>query len=305
MVLLLRAKGVPARLVNGFLGGVWNGVGGYMAVRQGDAHSWVEVALPGAGWVPYDPTPASDVLPVRQSPTRAWLWDSYDAAKMAWMRTVIEYDLDAQLAILKGLGKGVTRGFGDKKKQADQASNKPGQPRQLPWGQLLVWGVWLAICAASYKAMARLTGRSGRLLSPGAVLVLGALSAAGGAWLAAANHWSAGSAALGCLGVAAAGVAGVVRRAPRDEARSRAKAKGLFGRFERVLTTQGLVRRSDEGPWAFCQRAALALPHTSEAVLGFGRLYVLARFGAGQLEPAEWAALEQALGRAEREVRAG
>lgn len=53
---LMRATGVPARVVTGYQGGVWNELGDYLLVRQADAHAWVEVWLPGEGWVRHDPT---------------------------------------------------------------------------------------------------------------------------------------------------------------------------------------------------------------------------------------------------------
>ena len=43
LAVMLRTVGVPTRSVNGFYGGEWNSFGHYLAVRQGDAHSWVEV----------------------------------------------------------------------------------------------------------------------------------------------------------------------------------------------------------------------------------------------------------------------
>ena len=62
MVMLLRLSGVPARLVNGFMGLEWNELGQYMVVRQHHAHSWVEAYLPEKGWVIYDPTPADPMF---------------------------------------------------------------------------------------------------------------------------------------------------------------------------------------------------------------------------------------------------
>lgn len=53
---LLRAAGVPARIVVGYLGGEENRLGGYLLVRQGHAHTWVEALLPGTGWTRLDPT---------------------------------------------------------------------------------------------------------------------------------------------------------------------------------------------------------------------------------------------------------
>lgn len=54
--LLLRAAGVPTRLVLGYQGGELNPLGGFLTVRQSDAHAWCEVLLPGRGWVRFDPT---------------------------------------------------------------------------------------------------------------------------------------------------------------------------------------------------------------------------------------------------------
>src|SRR5262249_37169661 len=62
MAVLLRAVGVPTRNVNGFLGGEWNEYGKYIAVRSGDAHSWVEVYLEGVGWTTWDPTPSAQAM---------------------------------------------------------------------------------------------------------------------------------------------------------------------------------------------------------------------------------------------------
>jgi transglutaminase-like putative cysteine protease len=55
-VLLMRAGGVPARVVTGYLGGAWNRYGGYLLIRQSDAHAWAEVWLDGQGWTRVDPT---------------------------------------------------------------------------------------------------------------------------------------------------------------------------------------------------------------------------------------------------------
>ena len=56
--LLMRAAGLPARVVTGYQGGEFNPVGGYLVVRQSDAHAWSEVWIEGEGWVRVDPTAA-------------------------------------------------------------------------------------------------------------------------------------------------------------------------------------------------------------------------------------------------------
>lgn len=55
-VYLMRAVGIPARVVVGYQGGEYNPRGNYVAVHQFDAHAWAEVWFPGDGWKRYDPT---------------------------------------------------------------------------------------------------------------------------------------------------------------------------------------------------------------------------------------------------------
>jgi hypothetical protein len=103
MTLLLRAAGVPARVVTGFHGGVVNPYGGYVMIRQGDAHAWVEVWYPGVGWVPYDPTPAAGRSPV----VAAGRWERWaqwwDNLRMRWQRWVIQYDVGRQIRLFEGM----------------------------------------------------------------------------------------------------------------------------------------------------------------------------------------------------------
>ncbi|MFH1092225.1 MAG: DUF3488 and transglutaminase-like domain-containing protein [Pseudomonadota bacterium] len=53
---LMRAAGIPSRIVVGYQGGEKNPLGDYLIIRQYDAHAWVEIRLPGRGWVRLDPT---------------------------------------------------------------------------------------------------------------------------------------------------------------------------------------------------------------------------------------------------------
>jgi transglutaminase-like putative cysteine protease len=61
--LMMRAAGIPARVVTGYQGGDVNPLNGELIVRQADAHAWSEVWLPNEGWVRMDPTAA--VSPLR------------------------------------------------------------------------------------------------------------------------------------------------------------------------------------------------------------------------------------------------
>jgi len=115
MAVMLRTVGIPTRTVNGFLGGEWNAYGHYLAVRQGDAHSWVEVWIDGHGWVTFDPTPVAPPGTAK----RSWL-DSVrqvmDTVELAWLKWVIEYDLGKQADAVSS----VRRWFG-------AGTNTPGE----------------------------------------------------------------------------------------------------------------------------------------------------------------------------------
>jgi transglutaminase-like putative cysteine protease len=69
MVLLCQSLRLEARIVNGFDGGIFNEAGGYYTFRQSDAHSWVEVFVPGEGWNSFDPTPSRE----REPPPPVWM----------------------------------------------------------------------------------------------------------------------------------------------------------------------------------------------------------------------------------------
>jgi len=56
--LLMRAAGIPSRVITGYQGGEFNDIGRYLIVRQSDAHAWTEVWLEDEGWVRVDPTAA-------------------------------------------------------------------------------------------------------------------------------------------------------------------------------------------------------------------------------------------------------
>ncbi len=100
MAILLRAAGVPTRNVNGFLGGEWNEFGSYLAVRSGDAHSWVEVWFEGIGWVTWDPTPAGGTTSrLATSGFVDKLRRALDTLRLQWFRWVVEYDLSRQISI--------------------------------------------------------------------------------------------------------------------------------------------------------------------------------------------------------------
>ncbi|MDD2729901.1 DUF3488 and transglutaminase-like domain-containing protein [Malikia sp.] len=122
-VILLRAAGVPARVVTGYQGGERNPVDGLWSVRQSDAHAWAEVWLPGQGWTRVDPTaavqpdrigtlqrlrPAPGLLAdamIRVSPTLVAQWgQAWEALNHRWNQWVLDYSQTRQLDLLRRLG---------------------------------------------------------------------------------------------------------------------------------------------------------------------------------------------------------
>lgn len=80
---LMRAAGIPARVVTGYQGGQWMPRGDYLHLRHADAHAWNEVWLDGQGWVRVDPTAA--IAPERIETGLAGLF-SEDAAVPSFLR---------------------------------------------------------------------------------------------------------------------------------------------------------------------------------------------------------------------------
>jgi transglutaminase-like putative cysteine protease len=122
-VFLMRAAGIPARVVAGYQGGEINPVDGYLTVRQSDAHAWAEVWTSGKGWVRVDPTaavspariergigaalPAGDPLPALVRINTDWLRDlrnRWEATNNAWNQWVLGYNPQRQREVLSRLG---------------------------------------------------------------------------------------------------------------------------------------------------------------------------------------------------------
>jgi hypothetical protein len=122
-VFLMRAAGVPARVVTGYQGGDTNPVDGYMVVRQAEAHAWAEVWLSENGWTRVDPTaaavpirvelgitaaaPAGATLPLLMRTSMSWLKaarNNWEALTNQWNQWVLGYNPDRQREMLSWLG---------------------------------------------------------------------------------------------------------------------------------------------------------------------------------------------------------
>ena len=125
-VVLMRAAGIPSRVIAGYQGGEVNPVNKTVIVHQFDAHAWAEVWLEGEGWVRFDPTAAvapdriewgleravagegsflsnSPLSPLRY---RSVIWINnlrlrYDALTWQWQKWIVGYDSDTQFEFLQ------------------------------------------------------------------------------------------------------------------------------------------------------------------------------------------------------------
>jgi len=120
---MMRAAGLPARVVAGYQGGDWNPVGGYLIVRQSHAHAWSEVWLAGRGWTRVDPTaavapervergldaalPEDEPVPGRLLRRSELLWNAqllWDNVNARWNDWIVRYSAERQEQLLQELG---------------------------------------------------------------------------------------------------------------------------------------------------------------------------------------------------------
>ena len=105
---VMRAAGIPARVVLGYQGGAYNPSGNYIEVRQFDAHAWSEVWVQGEGWRRVDPTAfvAPERIEAGMSASAAGMdglmtgeaWDYFQMRSLGWL-----FDLQLQVQALSHL----------------------------------------------------------------------------------------------------------------------------------------------------------------------------------------------------------
>ena len=123
--LLMRAAGIPSRIVAGYQGGEYNELGNYLIVRQSDAHAWTEVWIKNRGWIRVDPTAAvspdrielgldealpNEILSFRiqnRSPLFGNVLFRWDSIQNNWNNWVLNYDERKQSNFLQQLGVGI------------------------------------------------------------------------------------------------------------------------------------------------------------------------------------------------------
>jgi transglutaminase-like putative cysteine protease len=167
MALMLRARGVPARVVNGFRLGPWIPEGGYFRVSQDQAHSWVEYWDQG-GWHVADPTPAGAGQGPHGAPLDlGFLTRWLDNLRYQWDRHVVRFSDQDQVAGLSWLQARI-QGWEWRWK---------APPAGLSWGLALLVAGWIAWRtrtlwrpvprgAGSIRALRPLLARTRRVAAP-------------------------------------------------------------------------------------------------------------------------------------------
>ncbi len=115
MIMFCRSVNIPSRMATGYHGGDFNPIAGYYVIRQKFAHAWVQVFLPGRGWVNYDPSPATSLTSVQQKMN--WLTEITDFlqwVRLQWLQSIIAFNESMRRSIIlkiETLGRAVGHTF--------------------------------------------------------------------------------------------------------------------------------------------------------------------------------------------------
>jgi len=158
MAVMLRSIGIPSRNVTGFVGGTWNRFGRYYAVREGDAHSWVEAYSDDPirpTWRTFDPTPAAGAQPL-EPPDGAYYYvrDFVEAMSQRWNTYVVGYDLHKQVRLIEEFSRRYER-------LRSRAGMDKGLLDSLTRGPMMA-ALVLALLVAAYAIWKRTRQRSER-----------------------------------------------------------------------------------------------------------------------------------------------
>jgi len=151
MTILLRSLGIPARYVNGFLGGDYNDLGGDYIIRARNAHSWVEAYFPGYGWVTFDPTPPAEDRPVGFLMRLSFYWDWF---QLQWDEWVVNYDFIHQETLVQNM-RSASRDWSALMQREIERVRNAGAERLRRWQAGLASApLWFPISLAALIALA-------------------------------------------------------------------------------------------------------------------------------------------------------
>lgn len=129
MVLMLRAEGIPARFIAGFLDAEYNPLEGYYMVRQENAHAWVEAYTEDQGWQVFDPTPPDGRPAAPERSLSLLVQQLYDFLTFRWDRYVLTYGAADQRSFFQDVREWIEKiwgRFSDERQNVEAPEEKPG-----------------------------------------------------------------------------------------------------------------------------------------------------------------------------------
>ncbi|MBV9928872.1 MAG: DUF3488 domain-containing protein [Acidobacteria bacterium] len=215
MAVMLRTLRVPARVVNGFQTGEYNAAADAYAVRQADAHSWVEVYFPESdSWVTFDPTPSDGRAAGTSGAGLMGALRRYtDALELFWIQHVVAYDRQGQRALARTISSQIS----SYTQAASDSADGLG-----------------AFLAGWFGGGGGLSGALGYVASPFTLAPASVLLAGVGLlWLRRRRPGGAGS--------------------KRDGAAAARAVVEFYERMLKALAARGHVRRADQTPLEFAE----------------------------------------------------
>ena len=170
MALMMRSLGVPTRNVTGFLGADYNPYGDYYAVRNGNAHSWVEIYA-DERWITFDPTPGSGQVFSAPSGLAVKVRQMVDAMRVRWAEYVVEFNIRDQVRALQGLASWYRSIGGDRRGRGPNEGDEAGLddiPFRPDWRWFLaVMGAFgIAVMFTRWNRKRQRQNQAGRRLDP-------------------------------------------------------------------------------------------------------------------------------------------
>ncbi len=145
---LMRAAGLPSRIVTGYQGAQLNEIGDYYVVRQSDAHAWSEVWLADEGWIRIDPTAA--VAPERiELNLEAALDESEELPDFMLNRTQLQYYFEVRWEWINAQWNGLVLGYGPELQQQFLKRLGLAEVRDM----LLALTIGITVLLAAFGAM--------------------------------------------------------------------------------------------------------------------------------------------------------
>jgi hypothetical protein len=154
---MLRALGVPARMVIGFRGGLFDRIGKRYTLRGADAHAWVEAWFPGEGWLSFDPTPPAEGSAAEPAAAEEPAVESRKGPSL--LDRLVGYDAGEQRRLVLGAARSVVGALRN-------VFLRPDGSLWLAWPVLILGALGLLVAAGALRDHRS----AGRLVADGPVV---------------------------------------------------------------------------------------------------------------------------------------